>query len=174
MLDMGGRSVKRRQQIEKCLQREAAEHLEHDRLGGNASKCQHHESPQSWKVVGIIPQLPYFRLSLITACKSACKRATAGGPGPRAKSFGLWQASSVLGSAPRATRGGGAGGGRRMRMDAITSFGEWLRRARKACDLTQAELAQRVGCAEGTIRNLEADGLRPSKQLATRLAAQLG
>jgi class 3 adenylate cyclase/DNA-binding XRE family transcriptional regulator len=59
-------------------------------------------------------------------------------------------------------------------MDAITSFGEWLRRARKACDLTQAELAQRVGCAEGTIRNLEADALRPSKQLAARLAAQVG
>jgi predicted ATPase/class 3 adenylate cyclase len=59
-------------------------------------------------------------------------------------------------------------------MDQIASFGEWLRRARKACDLTQAELAQRVGCAEGTIRNLEADALRPSKQLAARLAAQLG
>jgi predicted ATPase/class 3 adenylate cyclase/DNA-binding XRE family transcriptional regulator len=59
-------------------------------------------------------------------------------------------------------------------METITSFGEWLRRARKACDLTQAELAQRAGCAEGTIRNLEADGLRPSKQLAARLAAQLG
>src|SRR5258706_7708632 len=61
-----------------------------------------------------------------------------------------------------------------MKMDTITTFGEWLRRARKACDLTQSELAQRVGCAEGTIRNLEADGLRPSKQLAARLAAQLG
>jgi len=59
-------------------------------------------------------------------------------------------------------------------METISSFGEWLRRARKACDLTQAELAQQVGCAEGTIRNLEADGLRPSKQLAARLAAQLG
>ena len=59
-------------------------------------------------------------------------------------------------------------------MDEITSFGVWLRRARKACDLTQAELAQRVGCAEGTIRNLEADALRPSKQLAARLASQLG
>jgi transcriptional regulator with XRE-family HTH domain len=59
-------------------------------------------------------------------------------------------------------------------MDTISSFGEWLRRARKACDLTQAELAQRVGCAEGTIRNLEADGLRPSRQLAARLATQLG
>src|SRR5262245_26166483 len=60
------------------------------------------------------------------------------------------------------------------RMDAIISFGEWLRRARKASDLTQSELAQRVGCAEGTIRNLEADALRPSKQLAARLTAQLG
>jgi len=59
-------------------------------------------------------------------------------------------------------------------METITTFGEWLRRTRKACDLTQAELAQRVGCAEGTIRNLEADGLRPSKQLAARLAMQLG
>jgi predicted ATPase/class 3 adenylate cyclase/DNA-binding XRE family transcriptional regulator len=59
-------------------------------------------------------------------------------------------------------------------METSTSFGAWLRRARKACDLTQAELAQRVGCAEGTIRNLEADALRPSKQLAARLAAQLG
>jgi predicted ATPase/DNA-binding XRE family transcriptional regulator len=59
-------------------------------------------------------------------------------------------------------------------VDTVSTFGEWLRRARKACDLTQAELARRVGCAEGTIRNLEADGLRPSRQLAARLAAQLG
>jgi transcriptional regulator with XRE-family HTH domain len=54
-------------------------------------------------------------------------------------------------------------------MDETISFGTWLRRARKACDLTQAELAERAGCAEGTIRNLEADGLRPSKQLAAQL-----
>jgi transcriptional regulator with XRE-family HTH domain len=59
-------------------------------------------------------------------------------------------------------------------METITSFGEWLRRARKACDLTQAELADRAGCAEGAIRNLEADALRPSKQLAARLTAQPG
>jgi len=55
MLDVGGRSVKCWQQIEKCLQWEAGEHLEHDRLGGNSSKCQHHESPQSWNVIAIIP-----------------------------------------------------------------------------------------------------------------------
>jgi predicted ATPase/class 3 adenylate cyclase/DNA-binding CsgD family transcriptional regulator len=58
-------------------------------------------------------------------------------------------------------------------MSELFSFGYWVRRRRKALDLTQAELAQRVGCAEGTIRNLEADGLRPSKQLAARLADSL-
>src|SRR6266542_858403 len=92
MLDMGGRSVKRRQQIEKCLQREAAEHLEHDRLGGNASKCQHHESPQSWKVVGIIPQLPYFRLSLMMPCCAAASRT----PSTRAASSSLSGAAMVI------------------------------------------------------------------------------
>src|SRR3954466_5335280 len=35
--------MKRRQQIEKCLEREAGQHLEHEGLGGNPSKCQHHE-----------------------------------------------------------------------------------------------------------------------------------
>src|SRR5687768_16696236 len=59
-------------------------------------------------------------------------------------------------------------------MDEDVSFGRWLRRRRKALDLTQHELAQRVGCAEGTIRKLEADDLRPSKQIAERLAEQLG
>jgi predicted ATPase/transcriptional regulator with XRE-family HTH domain len=50
------------------------------------------------------------------------------------------------------------------------SFGQWLRRRRKALDLTQAELAARVPCAKGTIRRIEADDLRPSKALAERLA----
>src|SRR5215207_35214 len=55
MLNVGSRSLKRRQQIEKCLERETGEHLEHDWLSGNPSKCQHHESPQSWNVIAIIP-----------------------------------------------------------------------------------------------------------------------
>jgi hypothetical protein len=45
MLGVGGRAMKRRQQIEKCLQREAGEHLEYDWFGSNPSKCQHHETP---------------------------------------------------------------------------------------------------------------------------------
>jgi non-specific serine/threonine protein kinase len=58
-------------------------------------------------------------------------------------------------------------------MDDDRSFGHWLKRRRKGLDLTQAELAQRVGCAVGTIRRLESEDLRPSKQVAERLAAAL-
>src|SRR5215207_9197704 len=58
-------------------------------------------------------------------------------------------------------------------MDGNASFGYWVRRQRKALDLTQAELASRVGCATGTIRMIEADARRPSRQLAARLADQL-
>jgi len=58
-------------------------------------------------------------------------------------------------------------------MDGNASFGYWVRRQRKALDLTQAELARLVGCAEGTIRMIEADARRPSRQIAARLADQL-
>jgi len=51
-----------------------------------------------------------------------------------------------------------------------TSFGYWLRRRRKALDLTQEELARQVGCAAGTIKKLEGDDRRPSRQMAERLA----
>jgi predicted ATPase/transcriptional regulator with XRE-family HTH domain len=53
------------------------------------------------------------------------------------------------------------------------SFGAWVRRRRKALDLTRDELAPRVGCAVVTIRRIEADERRPSKLLATRLADAL-
>lgn len=58
-------------------------------------------------------------------------------------------------------------------MDTPLTFGQWLRRRRKTFDLTQEELATRVPCAKGTIRRLEADDLRPSKQLVERLAEVL-
>ena len=58
-------------------------------------------------------------------------------------------------------------------MTTIYSFGAWVRRRRKALDLTQVELASRVGCTESMIRKLEADTRRPSKQIAARLAAAL-
>jgi predicted ATPase/transcriptional regulator with XRE-family HTH domain len=59
-------------------------------------------------------------------------------------------------------------------MDDKHSFGYWLRRQRKALDLTQQALARQVGCAAITIRKIEADELRPSTQLAEGLAACFG
>src|SRR5438034_4779081 len=50
------------------------------------------------------------------------------------------------------------------------SFGAWLKRRRKALDLTQADLARLVGCAVVSIRKIEADEQRPSRQIAVRLA----
>ncbi len=53
------------------------------------------------------------------------------------------------------------------------SFGRWLKRRRSGLGFTQAELGRRVGYAEGTSRKIEADELRPSHQLAERLADEL-
>jgi predicted ATPase/DNA-binding XRE family transcriptional regulator len=50
------------------------------------------------------------------------------------------------------------------------SFGDWLRQRRRALDLTQEELARQVGCSAITLRKLEAEERRPSKQIAERLA----
>jgi predicted ATPase/transcriptional regulator with XRE-family HTH domain len=50
------------------------------------------------------------------------------------------------------------------------SFGQWLRLRRKALDLTQDALADRVGCSVGTIRKIESEERRPSAQIAERLA----
>ena len=58
-------------------------------------------------------------------------------------------------------------------MEQEGSFGQWLKRRRRLLDLTQKELARRTGCAEGTIRKIEADSRRPSKQLALLLAQHL-
>jgi transcriptional regulator with XRE-family HTH domain len=53
------------------------------------------------------------------------------------------------------------------------SFGYWLRRRRKALDLTQEELARGVSCSRFAIRKIEADERRPSRRLAERLAERL-
>jgi transcriptional regulator with XRE-family HTH domain len=52
------------------------------------------------------------------------------------------------------------------KMSSFISFGRWLKARRRAVDLTQEELAKRVYCAEITIRKIEADQLRPSRELA--------
>jgi predicted ATPase/transcriptional regulator with XRE-family HTH domain len=52
----------------------------------------------------------------------------------------------------------------------VTSFGYWVRRRRKALDLTQAALALAVGCALVTLKKIEWDERRPSSPMAERLA----
>ncbi|MCQ3937540.1 MAG: hypothetical protein DPW18_10905 [Chloroflexi bacterium] len=53
------------------------------------------------------------------------------------------------------------------------SFGNWVRRRRKSLDLTQQELAARVGCSASAIIKIESDERRPSRQIAELLAQHL-
>ena len=52
-------------------------------------------------------------------------------------------------------------------------FGLWLKRQRRALDLTQEELAQQIGCALVTLRKIETGERRPSKPILERLAVIL-
>jgi predicted ATPase/DNA-binding XRE family transcriptional regulator len=49
-------------------------------------------------------------------------------------------------------------------------FGSWLKQRRKALDLTQMDLAGQVNCSVMTIRKIEGERRRPSKQIVERLA----
>jgi predicted ATPase/transcriptional regulator with XRE-family HTH domain len=53
------------------------------------------------------------------------------------------------------------------------SFGMWMRRRRKALDITQHELAQKVGCSASLIFKIESDERRPSRQVVQLLAQHL-
>jgi predicted ATPase/DNA-binding XRE family transcriptional regulator/Tfp pilus assembly protein PilF len=54
-------------------------------------------------------------------------------------------------------------------MDPDIPFPTWLRQRRKALDLTQFDLAERIGCSETTVRKLELGERRPSRQIAELL-----
>lgn len=53
------------------------------------------------------------------------------------------------------------------------SFGSWVRKRRKALDLTQQELAKKVGCSVSLVFKIESDERRPSRQIAELLAEKL-
>src|SRR5687768_3014663 len=59
-------------------------------------------------------------------------------------------------------------------MNVETPFPIWLRQRRKALDLRQEDLAERIGCSESTIRKFELGVRRPSRQVAELLAESLG
>jgi DNA-binding SARP family transcriptional activator/predicted ATPase len=54
------------------------------------------------------------------------------------------------------------------------SFGVWLRKKRRALDLSRQAFANQVGCAEVTLRRIEAGTLKPSRELAGILVEKLG
>jgi predicted ATPase/transcriptional regulator with XRE-family HTH domain len=58
-------------------------------------------------------------------------------------------------------------------MSPETSFGLWVKRRRKALDLTQQDLAKQVGCSVSLIFKIESDERRPSRQVAGLLAQYL-
>src|SRR5262245_1856544 len=60
-----------------------------------------------------------------------------------------------------------------MDEQALLSLGLWIKRRRKALDLTQDALAARVGCSKELIVKIEGDSRRPSREIAALLAAQL-
>jgi WD40 repeat protein/transcriptional regulator with XRE-family HTH domain len=62
---------------------------------------------------------------------------------------------------------------KRDRMASDTAFKHELKQRRKALDLTQAELAHKVGCSIYTVQRIEEGVARPSRQLAELLAARL-
>ena len=57
-----------------------------------------------------------------------------------------------------------------MNISTAISFGEWLKRKRKAFDLTREELAERIGYSAATVRKIEDEERRPSAQIVERLA----
>lgn len=58
-------------------------------------------------------------------------------------------------------------------MEHPTSFGDWLTQYRQNLHLQRTELAARIGCATVTLRKIEIDERRPSRQMAEQLAEQL-
>lgn len=59
-------------------------------------------------------------------------------------------------------------------MNTELTFGRWLKLRRRGLGWTQAQLGQQIGYAGETIRKVEADELRPSRQMAEKLATALG
>ena len=53
-------------------------------------------------------------------------------------------------------------------------FGEWLRKQRRALDLSRQQLADQTGCAEITLRRIEGGTLKPSRELAAILLENVG
>ena len=56
-----------------------------------------------------------------------------------------------------------------MLQNTPVSFGDWVKQRRKSIDLTQKELADRVGCSIAALQKIERDERRPSRPMAERI-----
>lgn len=59
-------------------------------------------------------------------------------------------------------------------MYGLDSFGSWVKMNRRALGLTQEELAAMVFCASITLRKIESNKLRPSRDLAYSIVEKVG
>jgi transcriptional regulator with XRE-family HTH domain len=59
-------------------------------------------------------------------------------------------------------------------MHNIQSFGSWVRARRQTLGLTQEQFSKLVYCAPITVRKIEHDQLRPSRQLAISIVEKVG
>ena len=50
-----------------------------------------------------------------------------------------------------------------------TTFGQWLKAKRERLDVSRAEVAQRAHCSVSTVKKVETDERRPSRQMAAML-----
>ncbi len=55
-----------------------------------------------------------------------------------------------------------------------SAFSLWLRRRRRILNLTQADLAQAIGCSTSAVRKLESGDLLPSAEMTEKMAERLG
>ena len=53
------------------------------------------------------------------------------------------------------------------------TFSHWIKQRRRALDLTQSELAARIGCSVSTLQKFEEGSRRPSKPMVELLATHL-
>ena len=53
------------------------------------------------------------------------------------------------------------------------TFGTWIKRRRKALDMTQQELARQMGCSVSALFKIESDERRPSRQMSELLIKYL-
>ena len=58
-------------------------------------------------------------------------------------------------------------------MEGAHAFGQWLKQRRKSLDITQEQLAERIGCSMVMVMKIEAGERRPSRQMAELIAENL-